>query len=114
MSLHILATGSLIGDPVRRTSAKGNDFGTATLRCHTENGEYTLVSVVAFNEQAEQLLAHRQGGTVAVSGRARLNSWAGRDGAEHHGLAVVAEQIASASAARRADAEHRRGNRAAA
>ena len=113
MSLYILATGSLIADPQRRTGASGKDFATATLRVATDD-DAILVSLIAFGEQAESLLAHRVGTTIAVSGRAKLTSWTGKDGAEHHGLSIVAEQIASASAARRADADRRRERRNAA
>jgi len=112
VSLHILATGALIADPVRRTGAKG-DFATATLRVVT-NDDAILVSVIAFGETAETLLAHRHGSTLAVSGRAKLTSWTGRDSEEHHGLSLVIEQVASASAARRADGERRREKRNAA
>jgi single-stranded DNA-binding protein len=110
MSLHILATGSLTADPVRRTGASGKDFATATLRVATDD-DAVLVSLIAFGDAAETLLAHRQGSALAVAGRAKLSSWTGRDGAEHHGLSVVAEQIASASAARRAEADRRREKR---
>ena len=112
MTLHCLATGSLIGDPVRRAGGKG-EFATATLRTATDDGAI-LVSVIAFGDQAEQLLAHRQGGAVAISGRATLRSWTGKDGETKCGLSLVAEQIASAAAARRAGAERRRGNKDAA
>jgi single-stranded DNA-binding protein len=112
MSLHVLTTGSLIADPIRRTGAKG-DFGTGTLRVSTDDGPI-LVSLIAFDDAAETLLAHRQGTTLSVSGRARLSSWTGRDGTEHHGLSLVIEQIASASAARRADIARRREKRHAA
>lgn len=112
MSLYTLATGSLISDPVRRSGAKG-DFATATIRTATDDGAI-LVSVIAFGDQAAQLLAHQQGTAVAVAGRATLRTWTGKDGEAKCGLSVVCEQIASASAARRADAERRRGNKAAA
>ncbi len=103
MSLHILAAGSLIADPVRRSGAKG-DFATATLRTATDDGAI-LVSVIAF-AAAEQLLAHQQGDAIAVAGRSTLRSWT-KDGETKFGLSVVAEQITSAAAARRADAARR-------
>ena len=109
MSLYTLATGNLIADPVRRTGAKG-DFATATLRVATDD-DAILVSVIAFGDTAETLLEHRHGSTLAVSGRAKLSSWTGKDGAQHSGMSVVAEQIASASAARRADAKRRQEKR---
>jgi single-stranded DNA-binding protein len=113
MSLHLLATGPLTADPQRRTSQAGKTFSTANLRVSTEDG-VTFVSIVAFGDTAEALLAHHQGGTIAVSGRAKLTTWTGRDGTEKNGLSVVVEQIASASAARRADANRRREARDAA
>ena len=85
---------------MRRAGAKG-DFATATLRVATED-DAILVSLIAFGDAAETVLAHRQGAALAVAGRARLSSWTGKDGTERHGLSVVAEQVASASAARRA------------
>src|SRR4051812_29352373 len=103
MSLHILATGTLVADPVRRAGTKG-DFATGSLRVATDD-ESILVSVIAFGKQAETLLAHSVGAALAVAGRAKLTRWTGRDGAEKHGLSLVAEQIASASAARHADAD---------
>src|SRR4051794_34110567 len=108
MSLHILATGSLIADPIERTGAKGN-FATATLRVSTDDGAI-LVSLIAFGTTAETLLEHKQAATLAIAGRARLTSWTGKDGAECHGLSVVAEQVASASAARRAETKRRQAS----
>jgi single-stranded DNA-binding protein len=107
MSLYILATGSLIADPQRRTSASGKDFATATVKASTDDGS-VLVSLIVFGTLAEELLRHHQGSALAVSGPARLTSWIGKDGAEKHGLSLLAEQIASAAAARRAEAERRR------
>jgi single-strand DNA-binding protein len=106
MSLHMLALGTLTADPQRRTSQKGNAFATGNIRCPTED-DAVFVSVIAFGDQAEQLLAHRQGSTIAVSGRSKLSNWTGRDGVEKRGLSITVEQIASASAARRADADRR-------
>jgi single-stranded DNA-binding protein len=110
MSLFILATGSLILDPKRHTSNGGNIFATATIRAATDEGP-ALISAIAFGDQVQALLSHRQGSAIAVSGRAKLTEWTGRDSKQNHGLSVVVEQIASASAARRADADRRRGER---
>ena len=113
MSLYTLATGSLLADPIRRSGAKG-DFGTATLRCHAEGGEYLLVNAIAFGEVADELLGHRMGDAVAISGRTTLRSWSGKDGETKCGLSLVCVQIASAAAARRAHAARRREARDAA
>src|SRR5690348_13372856 len=112
MSLNALATGSLIADPIRRTSRKGGTFATAALRTATEDGAI-LVSVIAFGAQAEQLPSHRQRDALATPGRANLTTWTGRDGNEKHGVSLAAEQIASTAEAPRPDAGHRRAARAA-
>jgi single-stranded DNA-binding protein len=107
VSLFVLVVGTLISAPQRRTSNAGAVFATATVRLPTDTGT-VLVSTVAFNARADELLRHQQGEAIAVAGRAKFTSWTAKDGAEKHGLSVVVEQIASASAARRADADRRR------
>jgi single-stranded DNA-binding protein len=108
MSLFLLATGPLLSDPVRRTARSGEDYATATVRVATDGADSILVSVIGFKGCAEQLLAHHQGSTLAISGRAKMTSWVGKDGSPKTGLSVVVEQIASASSARRADVARRR------
>ena len=112
MSLHMLATGALISDPVRRAGAKG-DFATGTLRVASDDGS-VLVSLISFSGHAEQLLEHKAGDMLAVAGRAKLTEWTGKDGAARHGLSLVVDQLASAAATRRADAQRRRDARSAA
>jgi single-stranded DNA-binding protein len=103
MSLYTLAAGVLVADPQQRESAKGSTYATAQMRVSTGEAEALLVSIVAFADAAQRLLEHGKGDSLAVSGRARLNSWTGRDGAEKHGLSLVAEQIASTRPQRRPD-----------
>jgi len=93
MSWHILASGRLIADPQSRDGAKGS-FVTATLV--TTGDESILVSIIAFGDEAEQLLELHKGDPVAVAGRAKLTSWVGRDGIGKHGVSVVATQVAAA------------------
>lgn len=95
MSLFALASGALIADPQRREGAKG-PFAIATLRVATGGEESALVSIIAFSAEAERLFEYVKGDALAISGRAKLTAWTGRDGAERHGLSIVAEQIASA------------------
>lgn len=83
MSLSILATGALIRQPERRTSAKGTDYCTALLRVPSADAEPMLVSVICFDAEAA-LLAHSKGDDVAVAGRAALKTWTGKDGTEQH------------------------------
>ena len=94
MSLFALTSGPLIADPVRREGAKG-PLATAMLRAATGEGEAILVSLIAFGDDAARLLEYGKGDALAVSGRAQMKSWTGRDGAEKHGLGLVVEQIAA-------------------
>ncbi len=103
MSMHLLATGALVSDPARRTGASGAEFATATLRVSTDGGAI-LVSLIAFRDRAAALLELKQGDAVAASGRASLRSWTGKDGVEKHGMSIAVDKIASAAAARQADA----------
>jgi single-stranded DNA-binding protein len=93
MSLYLFATGALTSDPQRREGANG-PFTTATIRATGD--EPVLVSLIAFGTDGERLFEYSKGDALAVSGRARMTSWPGRDGAEKHGISVVAEQIAAA------------------
>ena len=95
MSLFALAAGTLVADPHRREGAKGR-FATATLKVAADSADAILGSVIAFGDEAERLPSHAKVNAVAVSGRARLTSWTGRDGTERHGVSVAAEQITSA------------------
>jgi hypothetical protein len=70
-------------------------FATALLRAATEEGA-TFVSLIAFADLAERLLELGKGDAVAVSGRAKLSSWTGKDGAERHRLSIVATEIGAA------------------
>lgn len=96
--LNVLCTGTLTGDPVKRQGTKsGRDFATGSLRTPTEGGEAVLCSLIAFDQDAvDGLMAHARGDSIAITGRAKMNSWAGRDGTEQHGLAVVVERVMSA------------------
>lgn len=95
--LSVLATGTLVSDPQRRTSAANKAYAVASLRTPTEGGEAVLCGLIAFDENAvDVLLAHSKGDALAVAGRAKLNSWAGRDGSEQHGLSIVVDRVMSA------------------
>lgn len=92
--LSVLLQGTLAFDPERRTSASGKPFATCSVRVPADEGAI-FVSVIAFADVADRLLAHVKGDSVAIVGRAALKAWAGKDGNERHGLSVVAEQILS-------------------
>jgi single-stranded DNA-binding protein len=98
--LAILATGTLIADPVSRVSTtSGKSFTTAALMVPAENSEPMRVSVIAFaGDPVEALLLLKKGDACAISGRAKLSSWT-KNGEEKHGLSVIADRVLSAYAA---------------
>lgn len=96
--LNTLASGTLTADPVRRQGSKsGRDFCTASLRVPTDGGEAILCSLIAFDpDVVDALLAHVKADTLAIAGRAKMNSWTGRDGELQQGLSIVVERVMSA------------------
>jgi single-stranded DNA-binding protein len=94
MSFHALVSGVLVADPQRREGSKA-PFATAALR--VQDGDISvLASVIGFGGDAEQLLDFTKGDAVALSGRAKLSNWVGRDGSEHQGLSVIVDQFIAA------------------
>ncbi len=95
--LSVLATGTMASDPVSRTTSAGKPYATGLLRVPCEDAEPVLVSMIAFDTAAvEALLAHGKGETLAVTGRAKLSQWTGRDGQEAMGLSIVVDKVLSA------------------
>ena len=91
--LSVLIEGTLIAAPVRRTGAKGSAFVTAQVRCHADDGESVLCSVIAFQAAvAEALAALGAGDAVAVTGPAGLSRWE-KDGEPRAGLKVTATRV---------------------
>jgi single-stranded DNA-binding protein len=76
------------------------------IRAQTQDGTIS-VSAIAFGEAADRLLSLGKGDAVSIGGRAKLNTWTAPDGAERHGLSIVAEQLASTRPTREAGAPTR-------
>lgn len=92
--LTILASGTLVADPVSRTASNGKTFATGLLRVPVEDGEPVLFSVIAFNAEAvKAILALAKGDACSIAGRAKLTNWTGQDGTENRGLNVVCEKV---------------------
>jgi single-stranded DNA-binding protein len=97
--LSVLATGTLIADPVSRMSVAGKPYTTASVKVPAENTEPMLVSVIAFAEDtAAALLLLKKGDACAIAERAKLSSWT-KNGEEKHGLSVIADRVLSVYAA---------------
>ena len=100
MSIQALVSGKLIADPDRRSGQSGKPFTLAKVVAHDGEAD-SLVSVIAFNEVAEQLAALGKGDAVALSGSARVSTWQSKDGAPKAGLSLTAEVILTAYHVRR-------------
>lgn len=93
--LSVLATGTLVADPVSRSSSSGKEFVTASLRTPTDE-DAIIINVIAFDDDAKGALTKlRKGDALSITGRAKLSRWQGREG-ERVGLQVVAEGILTA------------------
>ena len=92
MTISVLVTGRLIADPERRTGQSGKPFTLARIVAQTDDGE-AVVSLIAFGTTSEQLAAMGKGDTVSVTGRAKVNTWTGKDGASRAGLSVIADAL---------------------
>jgi single-stranded DNA-binding protein len=78
---------------VIRQSFAGKTYATASMRVAIDGEEAVLASLIAFSDTAvAALLALTKGDALAVSGRGKLTSWE-KDGQQHHGLSVVADQV---------------------
>jgi hypothetical protein len=80
MTIRLLVTGTLLADPVARTTAKNTPFATITIRSG-EGDAAVLVNCVAFDADAvDEILAARRGEALCVAGSGELKSWTGKDG----------------------------------
>ena len=100
MSITALVTGRLIADPERRTGTSGKPFTLAKIAAVGDDGD-ALVSVIAFGSVAEQLAEFGKGDTLAITGRAKVNTWADREGNAKAGLSVTADALLTAYHLRR-------------
>lgn len=91
-----LIEGILHGDPVRRTSTKGQAYITAQMRAAGDDGETVWCSLIAFDAGAVEALGKLAAGdTVAVAGHASLSTWQSKDGEHKAGLKVTVRKIMS-------------------
>ncbi len=88
------AAGTLVRDPERRASAKGN-FSIASVRIGSGD-DVAWVNVLAFGDAGARLLTLKGGDPLAVSGRAEVRTWTARDGSTKSCLSIVAGEIAAA------------------
>ena len=93
--IRILITGKLHDEPQARTSANGNTFAVAKMKADDKGGAWVWVSVIAFGDEAQRLLAMNAGDAVAIGGRAELKAWVDKEGNARPDVSVVADEIAT-------------------
>jgi single-stranded DNA-binding protein len=103
--IYTLAAGTLIADPIARTTGAGKPYVTALLRVPIEGEEAAIVSLAAFDEAVRAALAELcKGDALSVAGRGKLTAWTSKEGEQRHGLSVVAQRIITGGPPRRAKA----------
>jgi hypothetical protein len=100
MTFHALISGILTADPQQRIGAKG-PFTTATIRAAGSESDPIFASAIPFGPETTLLLGFTKGDAIEIGGRAKLNTWTGRDGTEKHGISITVSTIASATPAPR-------------
>ena len=94
-----IVTGTLVGDPVERTTQAGKPFVTATARV-AAGEDAIFVGLAAFNETAAgRLRQMRAGGAVSACGVLEQTHWTAKDGAERTGWRLTASEVLSAYSA---------------
>jgi single-stranded DNA-binding protein len=96
-----LLQGTLAGDPVRRTSAKGQPFATAQVRVPV-GSESVYIGVTVFGEtEIERLCRLAKGASVAAAGELQLNVWVDREGQDRRDWRLLAHEVLTVHQARR-------------
>ena len=95
--LNVLASGTLVRDPMRKTAANGNAFAVASMRVPIEAEDAIIASLISFEQGAtDALLSLSKGDALAIVGRGKLTTWQGQDGAQRHGLSIVVDRVMTA------------------
>ncbi len=100
MAITALILGKLIADPEVRTGQSGKPFTLARMAASTEDGD-ALVSVIAFGTTGQQLAVLGKGESVALTGRAKVTTWAAQDGSARAGLSLTADALLTVHHVRR-------------
>lgn len=99
MAFDALLQGKLLRPAEQRTGASGKPFVLAQMSVAVEGDESALLaSLICFRDSARAaLLALGAGDSLAVAGRAKINTWPDKaTGEPKHGLNVVAEHVLTA------------------
>jgi len=92
-----LIAGKLLGDPEQRVGKGESRYVVAKVRAQAGDGENLIVNVIAFEIACcRDLLALRDGDSVAVSGSLTPKAWTDKQGNVKPALDLVAQRVLSA------------------
>lgn len=92
-----LIAGKLLGDPEQRLGKGESRYVVAKVRAQAGDGEHLIVNVIAFETACcRDLLALRDGDSVAVSGSLTPKAWTDKQGNVKPALDLVAQRVLSA------------------
>lgn len=101
-----LITGKLLRDPALKTGSSGKPYCNFLLSVPTNDGEYTLVSGIAFGDVAGRLAKLQKGDALSVAGSLKPSEWADKSTGEiKRGLSITVSAALSAY-----DVKKRRGS----
>lgn len=96
MTIRVLVSGTLHGDPEIKTSQGGKRYTKVKLRADGQNGATTWVSLAAFGDLADTLAGIKAGDSIAVSGKVKLTAWANKTtGEPTAGLDLMVDSLIS-------------------
>ena len=88
-----LIAGRIYGDPQSRVDANGKTYIVGKVKAATSGGENLLVSVIVFDDAAQQFLALGDGDSVALAGSLTPKVWTDKEGQQRPGLDMQAHQV---------------------
>ena len=91
--IEALVSGKMLA-PATQKTGKNKPFVLARLTANSHAEEYVTVSVIAFEEEAQQaLLKLNKGDQVTVTGKASPKLWEDLKGEKHSSLDLVANRV---------------------
>lgn len=90
-----LIQGTLVADPVERTSTNGRSFWTASVRVPAGH-DALFVGLATFSETAgARLMNLAKGASIAAAGTMEQSTWTDRDGNARTGWRLTAAEVMS-------------------
>ncbi|HWU63592.1 MAG TPA: single-stranded DNA-binding protein [Ensifer sp.] len=103
------AYGRIGQDPRSVTTSNGTAMATTSIAINIGDHDSPPVwwGIVAFGRNAEELLRHKKGDNVSVSGRVQQNTWTSPSGEKREQMQIVADCVVSARTVRPGNGSHK-------